>query len=56
MLSQLSRQLAVVLVDERLRTSNDRRLARQTVDRDGPARPRTRTRLVLDPSAIPTEL
>jgi hypothetical protein len=60
MLSQLSRQLAAVLVDERLRNSNDRRLAhsarRQTVDREGPARPRTRTRTVLDPNAISTEL
>jgi hypothetical protein len=60
MLSQLSRQLAVVLVDERLRNSNDRRLARsarrQTVDREGPARPRTRTRSVLDPNAISTEI
>jgi hypothetical protein len=60
MLSQLSRQLAVVLVDERLRTSTDQRLARsarrQTADREGPARPRTRTRTVLDPNAIPPEL
>jgi hypothetical protein len=60
MLSQLSRQLAVVLVDERLRNSNDRRLARsarrQMVDRGGPARPRTRTRPVLDPNALSTEL
>jgi hypothetical protein len=55
MLSQLSRQLAVVLVDERLRSSHDRRLARQTVDREGAARPRT-TRPVPDPTPISREL
>jgi hypothetical protein len=47
--------LALVLVDERLRTSHDGRLARQTVDRDGAARPRTRMRHVPDPAPITTE-
>jgi hypothetical protein len=54
MLSHLSRQLAVVLADERLRTSNDRRLTRSTLPQT--ARPRTRTRPVLDPNAISREL
>jgi hypothetical protein len=60
MLSQLSRQLAVVLVDERLRNYNERRITRstrpQTIDGDGAARPRTRTHTVRGQNAISTEL
>jgi hypothetical protein len=60
MLSQLSRQLAVVLVDERLRNSNERRITRSTrphtIDGDGAARPRTRRRPVRGQNAISTEL
>jgi hypothetical protein len=58
MLSQLSRQLALALVDERMRNSNERRITRSTRPQtiDGVARQRTRTRPVLDPNAISTEL
>ena len=63
MLSQLSRQLAVVLVDERLRTSNDQRLVRSTrpirrqpADVEATGRLQRRTRPALDPHAVSTEL